>query len=231
LFVHEYTHRVDFVTSPFGLQYYAHTLREYWLCQEFFPRILDDPTTVNHVRFLAALAENLPEKSFEKAGLTELWADLESLIHIFYAWGDVSVTTPIGKYIQDGWGDANLHDDPFRIGISLKPVTVLKRFHTFRLSGEDKLWYLRPLTIFETKAVVNSLLFILHLLGDRGAEACLYYYEKVYLSRKGQLPRDYFFMLDLSARLYNCEDFHVLLKQRSYAMLLRSCGYGPPSPL
>jgi hypothetical protein len=225
LFVHEYTHRVDFLISPFGLQYYANSLREYWLCQEFFPDILDDPNTVEHVRFLAGLTESLPQSSFERGNFAEGWERLEDIIHTFYAWGDASAIKPLGKYIQEGWGESiKGPGDPFGVGISLEPVTVLKFFHTFRVPGADKFWYLRPLTIFETKAVVNSLLFILHLLGQRGVEACLSYYEKVYLQRKAKLPQDCFFLLDLGARLYNHNDFHTLLKQGHYEMLRSTLG-------
>jgi len=235
LFVHEYTHRIDFLISPFGLQFFVQTLSEYWRLQDFFPRILDNPKTVEHIRFLAGLADNVPDKDLEEASLKEIWDDLKGYIHIFYAWGDVSTITPIAKYFEDGWRNAT--NIRFGAGVSLEPVTVLKIFETFRVPGEDKFCYLRPLTIFETKAVVNSLLFILHLLGERGAEASLYYYEKIYLRRKAQLPQDYFFLLDLSARLYDYDDFHSLLKQgdsaklRSTLFLLSAlCWYGLQAP-
>src|ERR1044071_2837550 len=56
LFIHEYTHRIDFLISPFGLQCYGNTLREYWLMQEFVPPILDDPKTIERMRFLVGFS-------------------------------------------------------------------------------------------------------------------------------------------------------------------------------
>lgn len=218
LFVHEYTHRIDFLISPFGLQYYVNTLREYWLMQDFVPPILDDPKTIERMRFLAGFSEKGPPIESQ----VEVWERLEQLIHLFYAWGDVSNVKPLGKYITKGWsGLAFDSADPFGVDVSLEPVTVLNVFHTFRLLGSDRLWYLRPLTIFETKAVVNSLLFILHVLGEQGAEACADYYERLYLQRKDQLPRDYFFLLDIGARIYGLEDFQALLKT-GHAVAIRS---------
>ena len=218
LFIHEYTHRIDFLISPFGLQYYGNTLREYWLMQEFVPPILDDPKTIERMRFLVGFSEKGPPKQAEVG----IWEPLEQLIHLSYAWGDVSGVKPLGKYIEKGWNSSFLDSgDPFGVGVSLEPVTVLKIFHTFRLPGGDRLWYLRPLTIFETKAVVNSLLFILHVLGERGPEACADYYERLYLNRKDQLPRDYFFLLDLGAGIYGLEDFYALLKT-GHTVMIRS---------
>ena len=105
LFVHEFTHRIDFLISPFGLQYYVNTLREYWRLQEFFPQMLDNPGTVDHMRFLVGFAETAPNEEIAKTGFQELWEELEGIIHTFYAWGDVSGIKPIGKYIKDGWSE------------------------------------------------------------------------------------------------------------------------------
>ena len=213
LFVHEITHRIDFLISPFGLQYYANTLREYWMLQEVMPAMLDDHGVVQRMKFLAAFAEN-----DQRAG----WEELEGIIHTFYAWGDATGVKPLGKYIKDGWGDEIIGEaDPFGVGRPLEPITVLKRFHTFRIPGGDRLWYLRPMTIFETKAVVNSLLFIMHVLGERGTAECLQYYERLYLERKDELPKDYFFLLDLGANIYDQPDFHSLLKT-NHTMMIRS---------
>jgi hypothetical protein len=237
-FVHEYTHRVDFLISPFGLQYYANTLREYWRLQEFFPAVLDNRDTVQYVRFLAGLSDDLPATGFADDTLATLWKTAEQLIHIFYAWGDASTVMPLAKYIAPGWSPAIVRPaDYFGAGIDLEPVTVLNIFYTFRLPGGDDLWYLRPLTIFETKAVVNALLFILNVLGDAGRDDCVLYYETVYLRRKAELSKDYFFLLDLGARLYDEPDFHTLLRRAEPAiirstllMLSAMCWYALQAP-
>jgi hypothetical protein len=246
--VHEYTHRIDFIISPFGLNFYVQTLREYWLLQEFFPRILDNPETVKHIRFLAGLRETLPSTSLESAGLKDIWEDLEGIIHIFYAWGDGGTIQPLRKYIEKGWplltvaGSTGERLEPPAIlkidgGEALEPVTILNIFESFRAPRRDEMWYLRPLAIFETRAIVNSLLFILHLFGEGGAAACLHYYENVYTRRQRHLPQDYFFLLDLGARLYDHRDFLALLRRgdgpvlRSMLKLLRAiCWYALQAP-
>jgi hypothetical protein len=219
LFVHEYTHRIDFFISPFGLQYYTNSLREYWISQEFFPEILDDPKTVEHVRYLAGFGED-HEGNFRSERLKSLWGQLEGLIHISYAWGDVADIKPPRKYIQPGWGmDVRSKGDLFGVGVDLEPVTVLRLFPTVKLPDDESLWYLRPLTIFETKAVVNSFLFAIHCLGERWRAPVLKYYEKVYLARRAQLAPDYFFLLDLGARIYGHDSFGALLKHADTQMV------------
>jgi len=219
LFIHEYTHRVDFLISPFGLQFYVNTLREYWVLQQLFPQALDDPRTLDKIRFLVALDENLDDEIHAQRLLKKDFESLKEIVHVSYAWGDMSHVKPLGRFIEEGWGDRRGELDPFHLGVPMEPVTVLGLFNTFRVPGGDKSWYLRPLTIFETKAVVNSLLFILHLLGDAGPEECLRYYEKIYLRRRSQLSPDYFFLLDLGAQIYELKDFHSLLKAQHPAML------------
>jgi hypothetical protein len=216
LFVHELTHRIDFLISPFGLQYYVNTLREYWHLQEFVPQVLDDPETIDSMRFIVGLSGDVTDREEIKG----LWTELKGIIHNFYAWGDASNVVPLGKYAEEGWSDDfKGASDLFGVGIDMEPITLLRMFHTFRVSGKDKFWYLRPLTIFETKAIVNSLLFILHLFGNQGPEICHRYYERVYLQRKKELPQDYFFVLDLGARLYGANDFEALLKLNNPEML------------
>ncbi|BAY08699.1 hypothetical protein [Calothrix sp. NIES-2098] len=220
LFIHEYTHKIDFLISPFGLHFYVNNLREYWILQEFFPQALDNSSTVDKIQFLAKFHENSIRKGSIDEDLNKIWESLKPIIHTFYAWGDVSSIRPLAKFIAEGWSDSIKGiEDPFGLGIPMEPVTVLDFFHTFRISGTDKFSYLRPLTIFETKAVVNSLLFILYLLGEKGNEECLHYYEKTYLNRKPPLTYDYLFLLDLGARVYRVKDFHSLLKLRNFQML------------
>jgi hypothetical protein len=237
LFVHEYTHRIDFLISPFGLQFYANTLREYWMMQQFMPRILDDARTVDRLRFLAGFGENPADDPLKTTGADRVWKDLEELVRVFYAWGDVAGVTPLRKYVQDGWSDQiRGAGDAFGVDVVVEPVTVLNFFYTFRVPGtSSSFWYLRPLTIFETKAVVNSLLFIQHLLGDESRELCLDYYRAVYLRRRDQLPSDYFFLLDMGARIYGLPDFETLLRDGRYArsalLILSSiCWYALQAP-
>jgi hypothetical protein len=220
LFVHENTHRIDFLISPFGLQYYTTLIREYWCLQEFLPELLDDPDTVNQVRFLAGLGEKAVTTP-DNSRLKRLWDHLRPLVHTSYAWGDLGTTKPLGKYIESGWGrDLEGVGDPFGLGLRLEFVTVLSFFHTFRIP-EEKLWYLRPLTIFETKAVVNTLLFIMRVGGDLGPKLCDLYFRKFYEEKRTELPRDYFLLLDLGARFYDQPSFAELLSTRQ-SELLRS---------
>jgi hypothetical protein len=234
-FIHEYTHRVDFLISPFGLHYYVNTLREYWYLQHMIPPLVDDPKTLDSLRFIVGLREN----SGTLVGVDAAqWENLERIVHLSYAWGDASAVKPLGKYIKAGWDGVQFESDSvFGMPMPLEPVTVLGLLHTFRVPGGDQFWYLRPLTLFETKAMVNSLLFILHLLGDQGPAECARYYERLYVRRRAELPGDYFFLLDLGASMYRHDDFASLLRAgnlqmiRSTLIILSSvCWYALQAP-
>ena len=58
LFIHEYTHRIDLLITPFGLHYYLRILDEYRWSQQFFPRALDNAEA------LLAVAEALGQLRF-----------------------------------------------------------------------------------------------------------------------------------------------------------------------
>src|SRR6185369_3492621 len=81
------------------------------------------------------------------------------------------------------------------------------------------IWHLRPLTIFETKAVVNTLLYILDLLKEEGVDECISYYKTFYLNRKETLPEDYFFLLDMGAKIYDIDSFEKLLLTKNLPMI------------
>lgn len=218
VFVHEFTHRIDFLISPFGLHYYGRTILEYLFLQKFIPIVLDDPKTVDQVRSLVDFGETTSSTSKQ---LADLWNNaLKYQIHTLYAWGDVSPGKIPAKYIKSGWGDEIMGaSDPFGINMSMEPVTVLDHFYSFRIPDYDKFWYIRPLTIFETKAITNSMLFILHLLSERGCLECLNYYKKIYLDSQNKMDGDYFFLLDSAARIYGVNDFYSLLKIQNFGLL------------
>jgi len=220
LFIHEYTHKTDFLISPFGLLFYANCMYEYWTLQTFIPQVLDSAEMIDNVRFLVNFEEGLVDNAYYNKHLKSMWEELKPSIHASYSWGDVGDILPLKRFIASGWHgqDAGLSSHYLGVEQELEPITLLEFFCTFR-SADKGMWYLRPLTIFETKAVVNSLLYILDLLGEAGLEDCSRYYEEVYLSKKDELPEDYFFLLDMGAMIYGLPDFEAALKAQHFLLL------------
>ncbi len=220
VFVHEAAHQTDLLISPFGLQYYANLLREYQLLQSLMPQMLDDPATVREIRFLAGLDERIDWADLEHQALDAQWRSLVELVRVAYAWGDLEAIPPLGKYIVKGWGPGlDQSGDPFGVGLDLEPVTVLGFFHSFR-PPDRPFWYIRPLTFLETKAVSNSLLYVVHLLGEGGIAACRRLHREIYGPAAAAHP-DYRFVLDLGARLYAADSFDQVLASGN-AKLVRS---------
>ncbi len=218
-FIHELTHKIDFLTSPFGLQFYVNTIREYSILQEFFPQILDNKRTVNKLRFLASFSEKLSENDLDFKVLNQYWGELGEIINFFYAMGDASTIPVLSKYIKDGWSkDIKGSLDLYNRGYPLKLVTVSNFFHTFQAPNTKKFWYLRPVSIFEAKAITNSILFIFHLLGESGINEAIFYFEKIYIKREdSKKPKeDYLFILNYVSIILGFDSFYQALKSKDF---------------
>ena len=219
--IHEYTHRIDFLISPFGLHYYGKLILEYTTMQLFMPIAIDNPQAMEEIRYLV----NFDNKEVTSDQLKELWdSRLRIISHAFFAWGDLN---PNRLYLVDGvidgWGQGIKGlSDAFKTGTEVEPITVLDHFHTFRIPSVDRIWYMKPLAIFETKAVVNSLLFITHLFGEGCMVECQNLYEAVYLDTNDSSVLDYRALLDLAAGIYDFKDFGQLLRSGRYPAL-KSC--------
>jgi hypothetical protein len=206
--LHETTHKIDLLISPFGVQYLAMLVAEYRELQSFVPRLLDDAEYRTGFPLLR-LAGDSPPPIFDKGDIGSFWHVLEPLIRKTVAWGDVGDIRPNASDIESGWPNFDPAPGPFfRTEDKIQPVRVWGSFYSFRPHGVGN-WYLRPMTVLETKAVTATLLFILDTAPDfRDASR---YFEIVYGSRREHLPQDYLFVLDILARIHSFKDIGDVL--------------------
>jgi hypothetical protein len=205
--LHETTHKVDLLISPFGVQYLGVLIHEYLYLQSYVPRALDWPDLLVALRFLPNLTDP-PAELNRDAGLRSLWASLTEVVRRELAWGDLGTLRPARAQIETGWdGSVIGPGDHFGAATMIEPVMVLGAVYSFRLA--DSTWYLRPATIFEAKALANTMLYILDISGS--VDDVALYYRRVYLVAKDDLEPDYLFLLDVLARMHNQSDFESVL--------------------
>jgi hypothetical protein len=198
--LHETTHKVDLLVSPFGIQYVYLLIGEYLLLQDYLPRALDHPDHLQALRVLPQLTA--PPKGIVGAGeLRELWDQLTEVVRKALAWGDLGNLRPSADQVTAGWDDFKRTGDLLGAGEPIELVKVLNSFYSFRLQGAGN-WYLRPMTIFEAKALANTMLYILDI-SDSVSDVALYY-RRVYLDHA--VEPDYLFLLNTLARMHGCEN-------------------------
>lgn len=237
LMLHEITHHLDFLSTPFGLNFHIKTIREYWSLQDFVPILLENPELIperfvdfgshwDRVRASPPEDSQVPWYSRherESEELKKAWDSLRGQILTFEAWGDASNVEPLKWHIEKGWPGSTETLKLF--GRELLPVTVHDFLATVTIP-HDASWYLRPLTLLETRAVAHSMRWVVHLLGDEGADALPGYFTKLY--RRAGIPADYFFLFDLIASGWNFATFEELLQKaapdlREHALSILSC--------
>ena len=189
------------------MQYLGVLIHEYLYLQSYVPRALDWPDLLVALRFLPNLTDP-PAELNRDAGLRSLWASLTEVVRRELAWGDLGTLRPARAQIETGWdGSVIGPGDHFGAATMIEPVMVLGAVYSFRLA--DSTWYLRPATIFEAKALANTMLYILDISGS--VDDVALYYRRVYLVAKDDLEPDYLFLLDVLARMHNQSDFESVL--------------------
>jgi hypothetical protein len=207
--VHETTHKVDMLISPFGVQYLHLMMREYLILQSYLPRALDHPGYIETLRVLPKLTEP-PKGLLEEGELRAHWDALTQVVRRTLAWGDLGSLKPPASQISPGWNAEFIGEhDYFRTGAPVETVSVLKSFLSFRPAGAGS-WYLRPMTIFEAKALASTMLYILDISGDLNEVEL--YFQRVYLDHAGDLEPDYLFLLDTLAQLHGPENFAAAIE-------------------
>jgi hypothetical protein len=246
LMLHEITHHVDFLSTPFGLHFHLKTIREYWSLQYFAPILLENPELIperfvdfgsHYDRVTSSQAGTAgvawyPLRGGDGEQLRNAWHALEEQIRTLEAWGDGSAVQPHRRHIEKGWAGRT---DTLRLfGRELQPVTVHGFLASVSLPGFLS-WYLRPLTLFETRAVAHSMQWVLHLVGDDAADVLPSYFAALY-RRKG-LPPDYFFLFDLLASASGFASFEEFLakgspnaRQNFLSALSFACWYALQAP-
>jgi hypothetical protein len=246
LMVHEITHHLDFLSTPFGLNFHIKTIREYWSLQDFVPILLENPEMIperfvdfdshwDRVRTSPPEDFQVPWYSLRERDSEEIkkaWHSLRGQILTFEAWGDVSTVQPHERHIERGWAGSTGTLKLF--GRELLPITVHGFLATVTIPDGPS-WYLRPLTILETRAVAHSMQWVIHLLGEDGFDALPGYFATMY--RRAGLPADYFFLFDLVASAWNFPNFEELLqkaaldvREHALSMLSCACWYAMQAP-
>jgi hypothetical protein len=226
--LHEMTHHIDFLTTPFGLNFHSKTIREYWSMQDFAPVLLENPELIpaRLIEFDAHFAAvysagkdavEIPWYSmadWDSSELKSYWETLKDQVITLEAWGDASTVRPLGHQIALGWAG---NTEPQRLfGHELECVTVNGFLASIRPQGV-KDWYVRPLTLLETRAVANSLKWLLYLLGPDGQAEVHRYLVAIY--RRPDLPKDYLYLLDLISGGFGYESIESLVAGASRQVL------------
>jgi hypothetical protein len=244
--LHEYTHHLDFLTTPFGLNFHAKTMREYWSMQDFAPVLLENPELIPSrfvdfdanfaaIRSAGKNAVKIPwysKADWDSLELKSYWETLSSQILTFEAWGDASTVRPLGHQITSGWGGNTEPESLF--GRELERVTVNGFLMSIRPQGV-KDWYLRLLTLLETRALANSLRWILYLMGPYGQAEVCNYLGAIY--RRPELPNDYLYLFDLVSNGFgygNIESLAAGASREIFEQVLRilvtSCWFALQAP-
>jgi hypothetical protein len=145
--VHETTHHVDFLCTPFAVTLHTRTMREYWGLQYFAPLLIEQPELLpgRLIEFeMHAENLNLPADHLARRLWPDVWLPLRALL----AFGDGSGVWPHGG-IEIGWGS---NREPYPVlGQPFEKIWVNGILGTVRRPGNTD-WYLRPLTFFRFSA-------------------------------------------------------------------------------
>jgi hypothetical protein len=214
-FVHECTHHVDHLITPYGAAFHLANLQEYLSFKTLASRLLQVPDYVS----------NQPLFQLPRSLCTD---------QIYSAWSDLAqVTVPLDAWqrtwatkITEGWGgEKRLFE---LMAGPVEAVTVNNFFYTVRRAGSSI--YLGPVAILETRALVHSLCWILFTLGydhsvdqvqaHRGnhlKQDLLLFMNTYY--RKERLRPEYRFLLDLFSRLWGQKSFEELIENMTVQYL------------
>jgi len=227
--IHELTHHIDFLITPYGTNFHSKLFREFIAFQNVVPLLLNEDIPLPSGRWV----DWNPQEQLQPAELYQSWKGLRDIMLTLEALGDGGMR-PHADAIMPGWGD------------NTRPVSILNRtFRRVTVRGflvtlgttEDKNWYLGPATILETRAVVHCLRWIIHLLGnsERARGALLLYLDSFVDSN------DYSILLDVLASGFGKRDFRDLaastpveLLQMPLMIVDAACWYAlqapPPMP-
>ena len=183
--IHEMTHHVDHLTTPFGILYHASCCAEYVAMQRFAPEICSSAESfINEP--LASL------RDCPVLGGSSAWDNLRTWVRFF----DACRGAP--NWAVDSSASANVQ----LFGVTLSYCRIYNSFESVRSLAFPR-YYLRPTSLLETRAVVHSLRYILFLFDKQEAarHAIQCYIDSYYPA--GNSTLDYTFVLDLFARMYS----------------------------
>lgn len=201
--LHELTHHIDFLTTPFGANFHCRASNEYIDLQRFVPELLltageglDRPLVDWHPGFVVTPT---PE-------LVSAWRPLRGKLYYFDTFrGSRS------SHIKTGWLDPE-EDDYIVADFRCRKVRVRDFLYSVEIPGYPGT-YLGLRAILESRAVAHSARHLLRLLGggDLARRELQLYLQCFYPA--DEIAPDYTFLFEISARLLSQDDFASALRQ------------------
>jgi hypothetical protein len=198
---HELIHRIDFLTTPFGVAYQGKA------CLESIGLLLDSATLVAE---LERNAPHTPLRERQSASDADVVSGGLDGLGARIRWFDFQ-RGAAPRHLKAGWKD--LPESLDLLGQRLELCTVHELFPTVAIPGTEGA-YFRPLTILESRAVSLTSLLLLTCLGkDQAAADDVAIFLETFYAPRESFP-DYRFLLDLFLRLRRSEDFPQLARER-----------------
>ncbi|HEY1936404.1 MAG TPA: hypothetical protein VGJ33_00535 [Candidatus Angelobacter sp.] len=232
-FVHETTHHVDHLITPYGAAFHIGSLKESLAFKTFATHLLEAPDCLSN----RPLILEPPIQCSHHMQVA--WRELRR----FTEYMDAGQHTWITR-IEEGWGkEKRLFSLMNR---TLEAVTVNDFLYTVRPPGTTM--YLGPVAILEARAMMHSLCWILFTLGyDHSAEEIpthpknplndelLLFMHTFY--RREELRPEYRLVIDLLSGIWGQECFEDLIQNMSIQYLFSAfmlidglCWYALQSP-
>ena len=205
--LHEATHHIDFMLTPFGANFHGKSCLEYLAFQEFVPELLKYPEFVSKLQPLVNFDDFLDTcKQKVDSKLLTHWHDLRGKIKFFDIYFHDSK-----KQITSGWGSRN--DPALLLGGEYSKIVVENMMPTISLPNVPKS-HIRPRTILEARALIHALRWIAYLFGYKeGSQIELArYLEAFYFSAPDKIKLDYTFLFKLFAKLWERDNFAELVR-------------------
>lgn len=208
-FVHECTHHIDHLVTPYGASFHLANIEEYRAFKQFAGPLVQSPDGLTNRPLI------LPPASGCSKEINSVWGDLYRVTKRI----DACQRTWNTK-IEEGWGDEKRL---FRLmGGTVEAVTVNSFLYTVRRPGSNT--YVGAVAILEARAMVHALCWILFILGyDHSAEEIrphpknplkheLLLFMNTYYRREVLRP-EYRLLIDLFAGLWGQNSLEDLITE------------------
>jgi hypothetical protein len=210
--LHEGRHLLDCTTTPFAARFYTMLVQEYLTFQRCSPYLLQHQDVIpagpvgTLPQRLADAGKTIPEEERPYWGsFTATLANLQGAIDV----------RGLAAPRTDGIAT---DEPPVRAGgLSYQAVRVRDRVVTYEPSNHPH-WYLRASTLLEGRAVIASLLWIIHTLG-LGAPVGKILHSYLRDNYGPDKSYDYRFLLDATAAASGHADLDTMLRQDSIEVL------------
>lgn len=223
-FVHEYTHKMDLLTTPMGAQHTFMMIDEYLLMQDYLPHALDLPKHFDALSFRWQSRRDTPNLDITQSEfLSEIWPHFDRLITRQMGWGDIGDQNVDAGQINPGWQEAFPDTGSFFFtNENYRLLNVRGDVFSFAPTSDKRIrrnWFVRPLTILEGKAVAHSLLYLASLPFEGIADDIVLFYRAFYAERRNHSAPDYLFVLDTVSQQWNKNNFDDIVEARDLQQL------------